>query len=366
MHVLMNALQAGNRSGTGRYTVELARAMAARDDVTISLAWPDNLGAPDFRAGRMVPRPDAPFSRLIDDQFRMGGIARACGADLIHYPANVGPLMGIKHFVLTVHDLSFLHHPEWFTRSRAAYYRHAVVRSARKAARIITVSQHAKDDLVALGGINADRIDVVHNGVRPVFLPATYEAQDEVLTEWELPEKYFVYAGTLEPRKNLARLVRAWDATAAEHDFDLVIIGREGWKLDAFNSALIASKHRKRIHLLGHLPEEDLIPVISAARAFLWPSLFEGFGLPPLEAMACGTPVLTSNTSSLPEVCGNAAVLVDPTDEEAIADGIRRFATDLRFREDYRLRGRARAKQFTWDRAAAQTVATYQRALGLA
>ncbi len=364
MQVLLNALQAGNRSGTGRYTVELARALSEHTDIGLSLIWPDSLGMPDFPAGRVMPRPDTPWSRILDDQFRMRGMAESVGANLVHYPANVGPLRGTLPFVLTVHDLSFLRHPEWYSRSRAAYYRYAVLRSARRALRVWTVSEHARHDLIEIGGLSPNRIDVTPNGVRSVFRPADYAAQGDPLEALDIPDQYFVFVGTLEPRKNLARLVRAWDRTAGEHPFDLVIIGREGWKTDAFRAALVSSKHRNRIHLLGHLPEEQLVAVVSAARAFLWPSLFEGFGLPPLEAMACGTPVLTSNTSSLPEVCGDAAVLVDPLDEDAIGEGILRFATDNRFREDYRLRGRARAKLFTWERTAALTAEAYRHALG--
>lgn len=363
MHVLMNALQASNRSGTGRYTVELCRALREHNDLGLSIVWPDSLGLPDFPTGRVLPRSDAALSRIMDDQFRMQGIARSIGASLVHYPANVGPLMGNFPFVLTVHDLSFLRHPEWYPSTRAAYYRFAVLRSARRARRVLTVSEHARQDLIEMGGLDPNGIDVTPNGVRAVFRPADYTAQGDTLDALGIPDRYFVYAGTIEPRKNLDRLVRAWDRTADQHPFDLVIIGREGWKTDGFRSALVASKHRSRIHLLGHLPEDQLIAVVSAARAFLWPSLFEGFGLPPLEAMACGTPVLTSNTSSLPEVCGNAALLVDPLDEAAIAEGILRYATDNHFREDYRLRGRARAKLFTWDRTAALTTQSYQRAL---
>lgn len=363
MHVMMNALQAGNRSGTGRYTLELTQALCERGDLAMSVVWPQSLGVPAFSAGHLLPRPDDALARILDDQLRLAPLRKACRADLIHYPANVGPLLNNRPFVLTVHDLSFLRHPEWFTRSRAAYYRYTVAKSAGLAARVITVSAHAKQDLIELGGIPAERIDVIHNGVRPVFKPAHIDAQADAIEQLGLPDNYFVYAGTIEPRKNLPRLIRAWDRTAPEHPFDLVIVGREGWKLDAFHAAMVHCKHRARIHRLDHLPEAQMIAVVSAARAFLWPSLFEGFGLPPLEAMACGTPVLTSNTSSLPEVCGNAAVLVDPLDEEAIANGIRRFATDLRHREDYRLRGRARAKLFTWESAAQKTVETYHRAL---
>jgi glycosyltransferase involved in cell wall biosynthesis len=364
MHVLMNALQAGNRSGTGRYVVELCRALAQRQDLSLSIAWPQSLGAPDFPAGRVIPRADDAWSRIMDDQLHMPRLAGTAGAQLMHYPANVGPVFGRTPYVLTVHDLSFIRHPDWFLSSRANYYRSLVPRTARRAARVIAVSEHARQDLVELAGIDPDRIDVVHNGVLDVFRPATIEAQDEVLTHYNLPERYFVFAGTLEPRKNLPRLIRAWDSTADEHPYDLVLIGREGWKMQELQMEMVRAKHRARIHMLGHVPEPHLIALISAGRAFLWPSLFEGFGLPPVEAMACGCPVLTSNTSAMPEVCGDAAILVDPRDVDAMAAGIRRFAADHRFREDYRLRGRARAQKFTWARAAEKTAETYTRALG--
>lgn len=361
--VLLNALQAGNRSGTGRYTLELARSLRELPGLDLSVMWPQALGTPDYNAGRLIIRSGEAVSRLIDDQWRIDGFARLAGASLAHYPANVGLLRGNLPFVLTLHDLSFLRHPEWYTRSRALYYRLAASRSAHRARRIITGSAYTKADIIQRLGIPEDLIDVTPYGVRPVFRPVDYAAQGEAIEALEIPDQYFVYAGTLEPRKNLPRLIRAWDQTASEHPFDLVIVGREGWKLDAFQSALLGARHRDRIHCVGHLPEAQLIAVISAARAFLWPSLFEGFGLPPLEAMACGTPVLSSNTSSLPEVCGDAAILVDPLNVEAIADGIRRLATDNRLREDYRLRGRARAKQFTWDRTAQLTLDAYRRAL---
>lgn len=361
--VLLNALQAGNRSGTGRYTLELARALREQTELDLSTLWPQALGTPDYNAGRLIIRPGETLSRLLDDQWRIDGFARLAGASFAHYPANVGLLRGSLPFVLTLHDLSFLHHPEWYTRSRALYYRFAVSRSARRARRIITGSAYTKADIMERLGVPEDHIDVTPYGVRAVFRPADYAAQGEAIEALGIPDQYFVYVGTLEPRKNLARLIQAWDHTASEHSFDLVIVGREGWKLDGFQSALLGARHRERIHCVGHLPETQLIAVISAARAFLWPSLFEGFGLPPLEAMACGAPVLTSNTSSLPEVCGDAAILVDPLDIDAIADGIRRLASDNRLREDYRLRGRSRAKQFTWERTAQLTMESYRRAL---
>lgn len=364
MQVLLNALQAGNRSGTGRHVVELARALSARPELQLSMAWPQSLPAPDFPAGSVLPRADEGIARLWEDQWHMGRLARAVGARLVHYPANVGAMAGESPFVLTVHDCSFLRHPEWFTKSRAAYYRFAVPWTARRARRIITVSQHAKEDLAELAGIPLDRIDVVHNGVRDVFKPAHIDSQDEAITELNLPERYFVYAGTIEPRKNLPRLLRAWDASATEHEYGLVLVGREGWKMQELDLALMRCRHRDRVRLVGHLPEARMMAVVSAARAFLWPSLFEGFGLPPLEAMACGTPVMASNTSAMPEVLGDAAVLVDPLDEDAMAAEILRFAQDHRHREDYRLRGRARAKLFTWEKAAEKTVESYARALG--
>ncbi len=364
MRVLINALQAGNRSGTGRYIEALIPALLeAGDPAGLAVYWPARLPAPAW-AGQvaLVRRDAARLKRLWEDQANMGGALRRAGADLVHYPANIGALRKTPS-VLTVHDLSFLRHPEWFRWERAAYYRFAAVRSARLARRVIADSQSTAQDLQELAGINADRIDVVPLGVDPAFAPAEEAAQEAARKKYNLPEQFFLYVGTLEPRKNLPRLIAAWDRIAEDTGVRLVLAGREGWKVAGLHAAIHAARHAARIHLPGFIAPEDLAPLLSAARAFVWPSLYEGFGLPVLEAMACGAPVLASNTSSLPEVAGDAALLVDPEDVNAIAAALKTLAANEDQRAQLRKRGLVRAAKFTWSRTAQLTLASYRKAL---
>jgi glycosyltransferase involved in cell wall biosynthesis len=359
MRVLINGLQAGNRSGTGRYTVELARALAVRPEIEeLTLVWPESAPAPEGPRVRIIRRDDRMLQRVFFDHIGLSALCTRVGADIVHYPANFGPASGARNLVVTVHDLSFLKHPEWFRPDRAWYYRMAIRRTVGLAARLIADSQATADDLNALLGVPAGRIEVIPLGVSAEFQPSSADIRDKVRRAYGLPERFFLYVGTLEPRKNLPRLVEAW-SRVADGAPDLVIAGRAGWKNRALDAAIARSAHRARIHRPGFVAQADLPALLSAADAFVWPSLFEGFGLPPLEAMACGAPVLTSNVSCLPEVVGDAALMVDPADTGAIADGLQRLATDAALRSELRKKGAARAQAFTWERTARLTVQSY-------
>jgi glycosyltransferase involved in cell wall biosynthesis len=361
---LINGLQSGNRSGTGRYTTELITALAAiEDELELIVAWPAELAA--LIAGtrtKVIHRSAQPLSRLFFDQWQIRASIARHRVQVVHYPANVGPLLPLPRLVLTVHDCTFLRHPEWFPWNRAMYYRAAVRRSACRAARVIADSQATAEDLMEWLGLPEDRIDVVPLGVDPGFRPADATTQGAIRSLYGLPASYFLYVGTIEPRKNIAGLIDAWSATACAHPCDLVIAGRRGWKMDAVDAAVDRSPHRARIHFTGFVPQENLPALVSAARGFVWPSFFEGFGLPPLEAMACGVPVITSNTSSLPEVVGNAALTVDPADTSALAGAILRLATDDTLAVNLREKGFARAIEFTWAVTARQTLESYRKA----
>lgn len=361
MRVLLNALQAGNRSGTGRYTLELMYALIATDEVDLGVVWPmDALPDRVPRGARVIGQTGGALARVMADQWTIPR-AHARPYDLVHYPANIGPLRVNTPTVLTVHDLSFCHHPEWFSKSRAAYYRWAVPATARRATRVIADSEMTREDLVTLARVSPDKIDVVPLGVSDSFKPATESEKAAVRERHTLPERFFLFVGTLEPRKNLPRLVATWSSIAKEIPEDLVIAGRWGWRREELETALIKSPHRDRIHLIDFIAGEDLSAVLCCARAFVWPSLFEGFGLPPLEAMACGTPVLTSNTSSLPEVVGEAALMVDPQSESEITAALLRLSREDRLCVDLSKRGIGRAAAFTWARTARETLAVYRK-----
>lgn len=363
MRVVFNAMQAGNRSGTGRYSTELLHALldlSPRPDITV--VWPSHVMTAGLEQRTTLLRYGAnPVQRIITDQRGLATLLPFT-PDVLHYPANFGPALRRRGLVVTVHDLGFLRCPAWFPQDRAWYYRLLAKRIAHTATRVIADSQATRDDLISLTRVPEDRIDVIPLGVSTLFRPQDAAAQTAARTRYGLPEQYFLYVGTQEPRKNLPRLIAAYARMASATACDLVVAGREGWKVEAIRTAVADAGCADRIHFPGYVAQEALPAVLSAARAFVWPSLFEGFGLPPLEAMACGCPVLTSNTSSLPEVVGDAALLVDPEDTDAIAGALQQLAQDDACCSALRTRGLARAASFTWARTAQATFETYQHA----
>ncbi len=368
MLVLLNGLQAGNLSGTGRYTTELARRLPGlAEDVQCVIVWPRHIPEPHLVSSLhdAVRRLDARRSlkRIYCDQWGIRGVRRRIKADVVHYPANIGSLLPMRNVILTVHDLSFLRNPAWFRSDRAAYYRRAVGHSARLAARVIADSHATAADVCELLRIPVDHVDVIPLGVGETFRVASQEQRATVRAWYKLPETFFLYVGTIEPRKNLMSVIEAWNRIAAKCPQDLVIAGRDGWKVKPVRTAAALSPYASRIHFPGFVAHEDLPALLSAADVFVWPSLCEGFGLPPLESMACGTPVVTSNVSSLPEVVGDAALQVDPSNTEALADAMLNAATDTTLRASLKERGVARAATFTWERTARLTLDSYRAVL---
>jgi glycosyltransferase involved in cell wall biosynthesis len=238
-----------------------------------------------------------------------------------------------------------------------------VSRSTRTAARIIADSTATADDLINLLGVSAARIDVIPLGVSEAYTPQSAAQQKAVREKYSLPEAFFLFVGTLEPRKNVIRIIQGWAGRAQAAKLPLVIAGRDGWKVGPIHQAANQYNDTGKIHFPGFIAEEDLPALLSAAKMLVWPSLWEGFGLLPLESMACGTPVVTSNSSSLPEVVGDAALTVDPYDADAIGEAMLRLASDEKLYKNLRERGLSRAKEFTWKRTAELTCDAYRRAM---
>jgi len=356
MRILVNALNAGNRSGTGRYIVELAKALlnSAGDDEFLFL-WPENLPAPVLdKEFCLVRKSSSPASRLYYEHVGVDWLARTLRADIVHHPTGIGPRFSKTPVVLTVHDMCFFRHPDWFSRSRSFYYQYVMAAGIRKAVRIIADSQATANNIMEIMAIPKSRINVVPLGVDSCFTPASEEEIQAIRRAYGLPAAFFLFVGTIEPRKNLARLVSAWRQVRSEVP-PLVVAGRYGW-----GGSLPAGEDIIR---LDHVPSAQLPALYSAATALVWPSLMEGFGLPPLEAMACGTPVLTSSTSSLPEVAGDAAILVDPLDVDAIASGMVALARDAGLRSELRQKGLKRAALYSWNETAKNTIAVFKQLL---
>jgi glycosyltransferase involved in cell wall biosynthesis len=287
--------------------------------------------------------------------------------DLLFVPAHVLPLWSPRRTVVTTHDLGYLRYPEAHPLSRRLYLRSSTRWNAWRATRILADSEATRRDIVTYCRVPAGKIDVAYLGVSPRFAPVEDRARlRSTATRYGIDGPYLLYVGTIQPRKNLLRLIDAWAAYVASvpsTPVTLVIAGKRGWLTEQIELRAAERGIVKRVRFTGYVAADDLPALLSGAVAFLLPSLYEGFGLPVLEAQACGTPVLTSTTSSLPEVAGDAAVLVDPADTAAIREGIARLLEDVELREQLRARGLARVAGWTWERTARQTLATFKAAL---
>lgn len=257
--------------------------------------------------------------------------------------------------VVTIHDVSFLAHPEWFPRQALRIMRVLIPLSARRATRIVTATEHAASEIVRLIGVPRSKISVIPYGVDECFVPVAHdEARQRVSGAYGLSGPYLIAVGLLQPRKNLTRLLQAFALLARDRpDLKLAVVGATGWGNEPFHERLRELRLEDRVVLCGSVPAGDLPALYSAAEMLVYPSLYEGFGLPPLEAMRCGTPVVASDATSIPEVVGDAAVLADPLKPESIAAGIRSILDDAGLAADLSRRGVQHAGQFTW-RSAAQ------------
>ena len=343
--------------GIGTYIRNLLRGLARLDRETefVVLSRPADretlasLGE-NFRA---VPETAGNYS--FAEQIRIPLALRREGVTLFHAPHYVLPPLVPCRSVVTIHDCIHLMFPQYLpNRLALAYARGAIELAARRATRVLTVSESSKRDILRFVDVPAAKIDVIYNAYDERFgVEPREEEVVRVRERYQLHDQFVLYAGNVKPHKNLQRLIEAFHLLRQRglSNLKLVLIGDEISKYAALRRAVHHHQLHKYVRFLGYLPEETLAVMYRLAGVFVFPSLYEGFGLPPLEAMASGTPVVTSNVSSLPEVTGDAAVLVDPYDPTAIADGIERVLTNEALRRDLGRKGVARAKQFSWERS---------------
>lgn len=287
--------------------------------------------------------------------------------DVLFVPAHALPIVPAPRSVVTIHDLGFLHHPEAHTRIQRLYYRLFTRLSARRATEIIAISEATKRDLQRFYGTPADKINVIYHGVHPRFKPIEDRAQiDAVLQRYAIRAPYLLFVSTIQPRKNVTRLIEAFAQARTRlgtaSDLRLVLAGRRGWLTEQIERRAGELGIAEAVQFVGYVADADLPALLNGALAYVVPSLYEGFGMTVLEAQACGTPVLASNISSLPEVVGDAGLLVDPRDVAAIAEGIERLASDAVLRNDLSARGLRHAAGWTWQRTARETLTVLERA----
>jgi glycosyltransferase involved in cell wall biosynthesis len=304
-----------------------------------------------------------PLVRIVWEQLVQPFVLRQEKIDLLHSLAFVTPLLSPCPSVITIYDLGFLIFPQGFRHSKRLYLTLLTRPSARKARRIITISESTKRDTVRLLGVSSEKVDIVYCGVDKAFHPFPEGEVASFRQKHGLPERIILFVGTIEPRKNVVRLIEAY-SRLRDGQVKLVIGGARGWLYEEVFARVEELDLAGDVLFPGYIPPDELRLWYNAAELFVYPSLYEGFGLPPLEAMACGTPVLTSNVSSLPEVVGEAGLTVDPMDSEGLAEAMNQVLGDGALRQSMRERGLARAGRFSWARAARETVEVYRRALG--
>lgn len=287
--------------------------------------------------------------------------------DLFHAPDHHIPRLSKIPVVATVMDAIPLAHPEWVSKRLRTFKNAAFRQMARSTKRIITISEYSKADIVHYFGIPAERVSVTYLGVNPAYAqPVAAEMRQAVLQRYGLEAGFFIFVGTIQPRKNVARIIEAHRMLPEEIQkaFPLVIVGRNGWGTDELLPELLALQARRCGCWLDKVTDDELHALLQSARALVYPSLYEGFGLPVLEGFAAGLPVISSSTTSIPEVAGDAALLVNPEQSVEIADAMQRLAEDDGLAADLVKRGRGRVKDFTWAECARQTLAVYQNVAG--
>jgi glycosyltransferase involved in cell wall biosynthesis len=350
--------------GIGRYTKELVAALRrAGVAVTMLQAGMADLqpGAVGLRGARLLP------ALLTLGQFEIARAARQKNLALIHDPTASAPLLLARTpRVVTIHDAIPYIYPETSTALDRLIYRFWLPWIVRRLDAIITVSQQSKDDIVRYLPVDPQRVVVIPLAAGARYQPAPRAQIERVLDRYRIPAPYILYVGSIEARKNLARLLEAYARLRRwSPQWRLVVVGARKWKFSPVFDTVRRLGLEPHVQFTGYVADDDLPALYSGADLFVFPSVYEGFGLPVLEAMACGTPVVTSNSSSLPEVAGDAALLVDPLDVEAIASGMRAVLSDHALRAELRRRGLDRARQFTWERTASDTIAVYERVLGM-
>jgi len=373
MHVGLNAhLLSSERSyraaGINWYIHSLLRHLPGAADHHTFTAFLGDREAHDAFPGiqtriSILPTATAPV-RILWEQMVQPGQLLLEHIDLLHSLAFVQPVVLPCPGIVTIYDLSFFLFPQGFQPWRRLYLRWGTARSARRARRVLVISESTKRDAVKLLGVPENRIDVVACGVDEDFRPLDNPESVEALRKKRhLPPRMILFVGTIEPRKNLATLLRSYALLRKRiKPPPLVIAGAKGWHHEEVLFLASQLDILDDVIFPGYIAREELPLWYNAADLLAYPSLYEGFGLPPLEAMACGTAVVVSNTSSLPEVVGGAGILVEPTDAEEMSQALERVLTDTSLREVMRAKGLKRAQSFTWQRTAEETVRVYDRA----
>jgi glycosyltransferase involved in cell wall biosynthesis len=354
--------------GAGTYIIQLIRALVDLQSAHKFTVFAHQNG---YNLINVPPTPELewvivpnkkPARRLVWEQARLPRLVRNSGVDLLHSLHYTQPAFLPCRSVVTFHDMTFFIYPHLHTRFKRLFFPIAIRLSARKADALIAVSESTRKDTIRILGVSGHKVFTVPEGVSKEYHPiADRELLADIRLRYNLPQEFILYVGTVEPRKNLPLLIKSYkNITGDGHSIPLVIVGSLGWMYDDVLNQIKMLDLRENIHFTGYVPIQDLPRIYNLAKVFVYPSTYEGFGLPPLEAMACGTPVITTAVSSMPEHVGDGGILIPPEDEAALTQAMLTLLNDHTLQEDLSNKGPQQAKFFTWKRTAQETIKVYQ------
>ncbi len=301
------------------------------------------------------------FFKIIWEQFFLPFSLWKNNVQLYHGTGFTLPFFKSKkmRYVVTIADMTFFSHPKYHTWWKVFYFQHMIPPTLKKADIVIAISENTKSDVMKMIKISPEKIKSIYLGVDEKFLPQQEKEYKEILKKYSIPKPYILFVGMLEPRKNLDGLLRAYAPLKERLNHHLIIVGKKGWKYEPIFETVKKLELQNHVHFLGYVPDEDVPALYSAATCFVYPSFYEGFGIPIIEAMACGCPVITSNNSSMKEIAGNAAILVDPYNITDIQNAIELLIADKAIRIKKRKEGIIQAKKFSWEKMVFKTKEVY-------
>jgi glycosyltransferase involved in cell wall biosynthesis len=357
--------------GAGNYIIELVRAIHTLDSPHEFIIFAqqhgrDLIGSPGRDGFEWISLPNhSPARRLIWEQVGFPELLKKQRIDLLHSLHYTRPFRLSCQSIVTIHDMTFFLFPQLHTKSKRIFFPLMIRYSASAADALIADSESTRQDAIRILGLQPEKISTVPLGVRPDFRPVHDQAlKAAVRARYHLPDKFLLFVGLVEPRKNLSLLLKSYRQVANQGShIPLVIVGRKGWMYEQVLDLIASLGLADKVHLAGYVSPEDLPIVYNLADVFIYPSLYEGFGLPPLEALACGTPVITTAVSSMPEHVGQAGLLIPPGDENALTQAIISLLNDQELKSRLAVLGPPQAAQFTWTRTAHQTLQVYENVL---
>lgn len=367
--ILVNCLQLNKQlTGIQYHIKKLCEALSNRDrdDICIDFLVPKNIIlknldiSPENCKFVVV---NNKFERVFFEQFLLHKFLKKNQYNLYHSPTNTLPYFSNFPSVVTIHDLLTFDNPELCQKDTAIFFRKILPSSIKKAQKIIVVSNEVKERLKERFNVPENKVTVIHNGVDANFWKKNNRQKLEgIKQKYLLPEKFILFVGAIEPKKNLTRLVKAIYILKVKHKIEqkLVVVGKKGWKYNLVFEKIKELKLEQEVCFTGYVSEEDLPSIYSLSDVFAFPSIYEGFGIPVLEAMACEVPVLTSNLGALPETAGGNSYLVNPFNEVEIADGIFQLLSDVNLRNMLLAKGKEWVKGFTWEQSAKETINVYK------